>query len=94
MRLIERLFDLFRTRSVSLYVEWETDEGEDAIITLLQREGARNVWVDEDADLEQSPCGGIVHAHSVFRFRIDRQSVYEALSAVAMYPPVFSISIV
>ena len=94
MRLTERLFDLFRTRSVSLYLEWEANEDEDAILAFLRRAGAQNVWVDGDADIENAPSGGIVHAHSVFRFRIAKELVFDVMSAVASHPLVYSASIV
>ena len=84
---------MFRSRDVSIRVEWDGDADEDAIIALLQKEGAWNVRVDADVDPEHVPCGGITHAHDVFRFCIGRdRSVCELLSAVAMHPSVCSVS--
>ena len=97
MRLTETRMSLnrwLRSRAVSIYVEWVGDVDEDAIAALLRREDAWDVAVDGDVDLEHTDCGGIAHAHTVFRFRIARsRPAYELLAVVAAHPLVFSTSL-
>ena len=78
-------------RHVSLYVEWTSEKKICEICVLLIGNGVRNLYVDEDMDLQYIPGQSFSHAHTVFRFRISRTTpIYELLSAVAMHPGVFS----
>ena len=59
---------------------------------LLRRAGAQGWEIDGDVDLEYIPGRRAKRAHTVFRFRLDRESpVYALLSAVAELPEVYSV---
>ena len=80
-----------RYRHVSLYVEWVNRKDIMGLCAFLVRNGARNLYVDEEMNLQYIPGQSFSHAHTVFRFRIIRTApAHELLSAIAMHPGVFS----
>ena len=80
-----------RHRHVSLYVEWANRKDIREICTFLISNGARNLYVDEDMDQQYIPGQSFLHAHTVFRFRINQTiPEHELLSALAMHPGVYS----
>ena len=80
-----------RYRHVSLCVEWTDRENINEISALLTGSGARDLYVDEEMDQQYIPGQSFLHAHTVFRFRISRETpVYELLSALAAQPGVYS----
>jgi len=81
-----------RYRNVSLYVEWADGKNIDAIRTFLAGRGARHLYVDEDMDRQYIRGQSFSHAHTVFRFRINRETLpHTLLSALAMQPGVYAV---
>ena len=82
-----------RRRNISFYIEWAEEEDTGAVAKLLRDMGACIREIDGDVDLEYVPGPVQKHAHTVFRFRADRDiPVFEMLSAVAEHPGVYSVT--
>ena len=80
-----------RHRHVSLCVEWTGGKNISEVCAFLAGRGARDLYVDEDMDLQYIPGQSFSHAHTVFRFRISRTApVHELLSSLAMQPGIYS----
>ena len=82
-----------RSRTVSLYIQFELDVLTDIVADTLERAGA-SVWeIDEDIDLEHFPQGGIFHPAAVFRLRLrDNVTAEELMAAAAHLPVVYSVT--
>lgn len=80
-----------RDRQVSLYVEWADRENIREICAFLAGSGARDLYVDEEMEQQYIPGQSFSHAHTVFRFRIDRTApVHELLSSLAIQQGVYA----
>ena len=78
-------------RRVSFYVEWIEKKHINEICQLLISSGAMSLFVDEDMDEQYIPGQSFMHAHTVFRFRMERTiPTHELLIDLAMQPYVYS----